>query len=354
MCISILTNPNCMNKLQITLALLLTASAAMAQKNEAYLMVYHKDQDHGLHMAYSLDGYKWTALKDDQPIMAGDTIAMQHGIRDPHIFRGPDGAFYLSMTDLHVFGQRDGYRTTEWERDGALYAWGNNRGLVLMRSTDLIHWTRTNIDFTQLPPTDDMNWPEAGCVWAPETVYDYETNQLMIHFTTRQGRGMNKIFYVYVNNDYNALTSTPHLLFEAPEGRYNVIDSDIIHVGDTYHLFYVSHERGATVKHATASNLTGPYTMDDHYRDGERQGHEAPNCWQRLGTDTYVVMYDNYSRRPMNFGFVETRDFFTYKPIGYFDEPNGRMSRTNFEEQKHGAVTYITRKELKRLLKYYQ
>ena len=30
------------------------------------------------------------------------------------------------------------------------------------------------------------------------------------------------------------------------------------------------------------------------------------------------------------------------------------MSRTNFEEQKHGAVTYITRKELKRLLKYYK
>ena len=77
---------------------------------QAYLMVYHKDQDHGLHMAVSEDGYTWTALNDDKPIFDGDTIAVQHGIRDPHIFRGPDGAFYLSMTDLHVFGLRDGKR----------------------------------------------------------------------------------------------------------------------------------------------------------------------------------------------------------------------------------------------------
>lgn len=61
---------------------------------EAYLMVYHKDADHGLHMALSSDGYTWTALNDDKPVIAGDTIAEQRGIRDPHIFRGPDGAFY--------------------------------------------------------------------------------------------------------------------------------------------------------------------------------------------------------------------------------------------------------------------
>ena len=29
------------------------------EKLEAYLMVYHKDQDHGLHMAYSEDGYTY-------------------------------------------------------------------------------------------------------------------------------------------------------------------------------------------------------------------------------------------------------------------------------------------------------
>lgn len=170
-----------MKKLTITLFLLTFASIrGFADKLDTYIMVYHKDQDHGLHMAYSEDGYTWTAINDDKPVIAGDTIAEQHGIRDPHIYRAPDGSFYVAMTDLHVFGIRDGYRKTEWERDGKKYGWGNNRGMVFMKSKDLIHWTRTNIDFTQFgkqtynvgDETFTMDWKEVGCVWAPETVYD--------------------------------------------------------------------------------------------------------------------------------------------------------------------------------------
>ena len=91
---------------------------------------------------------------------------------------------------------------------------------------------------------------------------------------------------------------------------YSVIDSDIIPFGGKWHLFYVSHEKTATVKHATADRLTGPYIMDNNYDDGERQGHEAPNCWKRIpkhegDTATYVVMFDNYHHRPHNFGFVD-------------------------------------------------
>lgn len=316
-----------------------------------YLMVYHKDQDHGLHMAVSYDGYNWTGLNGDRPIIAGDTIAVQKGIRDPHIFRGPDGAFYLAMTDLHIYAKREGYRDTEWERDGRKFGWGNNRGLVVMRSTDLRNWTRTNLDFSSLGVIDGNDWGQVGCVWAPETVYDYETNQYMVHFTTRFGNGRNVIYYVYMNNDFTQMTSQPKLLFQAPEGKYNVIDSDIIKVADTYHLFYVSHEHGATPRHAYSSNITGPYTMDDTYYDGERQGHEAPNCWKRIGQDVWVVMFDNYHIKPMNFGFVETRDFFTYHPIGYFGEQ--KMTRNGFEEQKHGSVIWLTKKEVDMMLKCY-
>lgn len=315
----------------------------------AYLMVYHKDQDHGLHMAVSFDGYEWIGLNGDKAMIGGDTISVQKGIRDPHIFRGPDGAFYLAMTDLHVFGKRDGYRDTEWERDGKKYGWGNNRGLVLMKSTDLVNWTRTNLDFSALGVIDGNDWGEVGCVWAPETVYDYETNQLMVHFTTRFGNGKNIIYYVYMNDDFTEMTSTPKLLFQAPDMKYNVIDSDIIKVADTYHLFFVTHEAGATPRHAYSKQITGPYTIDDTYFDGEKRGHEAPNCWKRLGTDTYVVMFDNFRMKPMNFGFVETRDFFTYTPIGYFGE--GKMTRKGFEEQKHGAVIHLTKAEAKKLIK---
>lgn len=344
----------------------------------AYLMVYHKDCDHGLHMAVSFDGRTWTSLKNDAPIISGDSIAVQHGIRDPHIFRGIDGAFYLAMTDLHLFTQKkfesdaryskvSEYRDTEWERDGAKYGWGNNRGLVLMKSYDLINWTRTNLDFSSLKcPTgifdfhgNPVPWSEVGCVWAPETVYDYEAGRLFVHFTTRMKSGANIIYYAYMNDAFTDFVSDPKPLFEAPLNHngvpaYNVIDSDIRKVGDTYHLFYVSHEKTATVKHATSKNITGPYTMDEAYNDGEKEGHEAPNCWKLNGEERYIVMFDNYHRHPHNFGFVETTDFKTFTPIGYFDADGSPMKRVNFAEQKHGAVVPLTVAEANMLLKRFK
>lgn len=314
----------------------------------AYLMIYHKDADHGLHMAISHDGYTFTALNQDKPIIAGDTIAEQHGIRDPHIFRAPDGMFYMAMTDLHVFGLRDGIRTTQWERDGQKYGWGNNRGLVLMKSKDLIHWKRTNLDFQKL----GGKWKEVGCVWAPELVYDQEKQKILMHFTTRFGNGKNMIYAVYMNDDFDQMEGEPQLLFSSPENRYNVIDSDIIKVGDLYHLFYVSHENGARIKHATSSRINGPYKMDDLYDDGITVSHEAPNCWKRINEKKWVIMHDNFSIKPHNFGFTETTDFVHYTPIGYFDK--GKMKRTNFSEQKHGAVIWLTKKEVKRLEKQWK
>jgi hypothetical protein len=67
-----------------------------------------------------------------------------------------------------------------------------------------------------------------------------------------------------------------------------------------------------------------------------------------------VVMFDNYTRRPHNFGFVETTDFQTFTPIGYFDEENSPMKRANFSEQKHAAVAPLTVKEAKKLEKYWK
>lgn len=334
------------------------------RKMAGYVMVYHKDADHGLHMAYSWDGYTWTALNDDRPIMAGDTIAVQKGIRDPYIFRNPkDGAFLAAMTDLHVFGQRDGVRTTEWERDGKLYDWGNNRGLVLLRSTDLIHWQRTNLDFSALTsPTGEVDadgkpisWKDVGCVWAPEMIFDETKKQVMLYFTTRFFRGRNHIRYVYMNDGFTAMTSEPAFLFSAPRDengnlKSNMIDADITKIGNTFHLF--STENGHP-RHSTSTSLTGPYVTDYSFDDGVPQVHEAPMVWKLIGQQKWILMQDRYSMQPHNFYFCETTDFKTFRPLGYFDEPNCPLKRTNFSEQKHGAVVQVTKKELKKLIAHW-
>ena len=83
------------------------AHVTPASKQSAYLMVYFKDDTHSLYFATSRDGHAFTDVNAGRPILSGQSIADQKGVRDPHIMRGPDGAFYMAMTDLHVYGQRD-------------------------------------------------------------------------------------------------------------------------------------------------------------------------------------------------------------------------------------------------------
>ena len=124
--------PKKLKSLLVFSILFLFANTVLAQKTKnpkeknmgAYLMVYFKDDTHGLYMALSKDGYSFTDVNNAKPIIAGDTIAEQKGIRDPYIYRAPDGMFYLALTDLHIYAQKAGFRTTEWERDGKQYGWG--------------------------------------------------------------------------------------------------------------------------------------------------------------------------------------------------------------------------------------
>ncbi|MBN1904026.1 MAG: glycoside hydrolase family 43 protein [Deltaproteobacteria bacterium] len=304
-----------------------------------YLMVYFKDETQCAYMAVSPDGYTFTDLNNGKPIFKGEELAEQKGVRDPHITRGPDGAFYLAMTDLHIFGKMAGFRDTKWERPEEKYGWGNNRAIVLMKSFDLIHWTHSNIRI-------DRKFPELGdigCSWAPETVYDEEKGKMMVYFTIRAGNGDCHMYYSYTDDDFTRLETTPKPI-ENLEG----IDGDITKVGDRFHMYYVSQ---AKILHAVSDRINKGYKSESDRIDPETVDTEAPNLFKRLGTDAYVLMYDVYGARPNNMGFSETTDFVNYIDKGHFNE--GVMKGTNFERPKHGAVTYLTRDELKAIAKHW-
>ena len=80
-----------------------TCIAAAAQAEEAYLFSYFSDREFGgrsgesagLHLAYSYDGLKWTALNDDKPLLVPE-VGKDRLMRDPSICRGPDGTFHWS------------------------------------------------------------------------------------------------------------------------------------------------------------------------------------------------------------------------------------------------------------------
>lgn len=304
-----------------------------------YLLVYFKDQNQSAYMAISSDGYTFTDVNNGNPIFLGTELAEQKGVRDPHITRGPDGAFYLAMTDLHIFGQRAGFRDTEFQRPAEKYGWGNNRALVLLKSYDLINWTHTSFRV-------DTAFPELGdidCSWAPETVFDPEVGKMMVYFTIRYDNKDCHLYYSYANDSFTKLETTPKRITEI-----GGLDGDITKVGNQYHLFYVTN---AKVLHSVSDKINEGYKTDTTRIDPEKVSTEAPNLFKRLGTNTYVLMYDVYGTRPSNMGFSETSDFITYKNIGRFNE--GVMKTTNFEGPKHGAVTYLTKKELKAIAEHW-
>ena len=298
-----------------------------------YVMVYFKDQTQCGYMAISRDGYTFTDINGGQPVFDGTLLAEQKGVRDPHITRGPDGAFYIAMTDLHIFGQRASFRETEWQRPVEKYGWGNNRALVLMKSYDLIYWTHS--DFCV-----DTAFPELGdidCSWAPETIYDEKADKMMVYFTIRYNNKNANIYSSYANEDFTKLETIPKIIPDI-----GGIDGDITRVGDKFHLYYVSNAR---ILHAVSDKINTGYVSETDKINPDRENTEAPNLFKRLGTDTWVLMYDVYGARPNNMGFSETKDFVTYNHLGRFNE--SVMKGTNFERPKHGAVTYMTLDELK-------
>lgn len=318
----------------------LKKTKAVKEKDYAgYLLVYFKDKDQSAYMAVSTDGYTFTDINSGNPVFIGSKLAEQKGVRDPHITRGPDGAFYLAMTDLHIAGKRAGFRDTDWERPVEKYGWGNNRAIVLMKSYDLIHWTHS--DFRV-----DKAFPELGdidCSWAPETIYDPAKKKMMVYFTIRYNNKECHMYYSYTNDDFTKLETVPQKITDI-----GGIDGDLTKVGNLYHLFYVSNAR---ILHSSSDKINQGFVANETQINPDKISTEAPNMFRRIGTNTYVLMYDVYGARPSNMGFSETTDFVNFTNIGRFNE--GVMKTTNFTSPKHGAVTYLTKKELKAIAAYW-
>ena len=324
------------------------AKAPLDRDLKGYLFVYFKDETHSIHFATSTDGYTFTDINAAQPVLLGSDIAEQKGVRDPHIMRGPDNAFYMAMTDLHINARQAGYRTTEWERPGE-YGWGNNRALVFMKSYDLIHWTRATVRIDNLFP----GLKDIGAAWAPQTIFDAEKNKLMVYFTTRHMGAPNYMVYAYADDAFTTLVSEPKQLFTYPDAQKSAIDGDITKVGDKYHLFYVAHDVPGGLRHAMSDKINQGYRYEPKKVDPETVSCEAPMIWRRLGSDRYVLMFDVFGTTPNNMGFSETTDFVNYTPIGRFNEKDSPMKSTNFSGPKHGAVMHLTSDELKRLTTYF-
>ena len=311
--------------------------AAQPDENECsrYLFAYFEGSGEGrlqehLRFALSRDAVNWRALNDNRPVVASDTIAKTQGIRDPHILRGENGEYLIVATDMNTV------------RDG----WNQNPGIVLMRSTDLVHWTHAYIDLPNAYPAfSDAYW-----VWAPQVIYDETAGKYMIYFTlqrTGDGRSTLITYYAYANDDFTAFDSAPRQLFAA---KYGSIDNDIIKGPDgRWHLFYKGNtkdRRGNEIQNgiqqAVSDQLTGPYTEDFIYLDAYANNStvvEGSSTFKLIGEQKYILMYDLYSAG--RYEYQTSTDLMTWTQTP--------CSFTKDFMPRHGSVIPITLDEAKSL-----
>ena len=315
-------------KLTCLSALLLTGistvKAAKVEKNSAYLFTYFTGNsvpEEQIRFAVSEDGLKFTALNNGEPVIKSSDISRTGGVRDPHILRGADGkSFYMVVTDMT-----------------SSKGWDSNRGMVLLKSNDLINWTSAKVHI----PEAFSEFADVDRVWAPQTIYDPEVGKYMVYFSMkRKGSHADIIYYAYANKDFTALETTPKQLFYHPEGK-SCIDGDIVFHNGKYHMFFKTEGHGNGIKKAIADKLTGEWKMIDKYYQQTNHAVEGSGLFKLNNSNDWILMYDVYMNG--RYEFCRSSDLENFSLIK-------EGVSMNFHP-RHGTVLPITKSEYNRLLK---
>lgn len=322
------------------------AGVSGKNKYNSYLFAYFSSNSpdgEQVRYAVSEDGFNYKALNAGRPVIASEDIALTKSIRDPHILRAEDGkTFYMVLTDMR-----------------SSLGWQSNDGLILMKSTDLINWQHTTIDFpSRFPGLHGFDRKNLHAVWAPQTIWDPKEQKYMIYYSIgrhdweypvgERFQPYFKLYYSYANEDFTDITE-PKLLFDFGTAS---IDGDIVYdaKNQEYILFFKDEglptinngfKTNNGVMRATGKNLTGPYTVEYRHVHGTNEFPvEGSSVFPLVRSDEYVLMYDCYAK-----GYYQ---FCKSKDLKNFVFVQNTETKGDFTP-RHGSVIRITKKERERL-----
>jgi len=285
-----------------------------------YLFTYFTGNNiaqEAIRFAISTDGLNYKALNNNQPVITSASISLTGGVRDPHILRGEDGHFYMVVTDMV-----------------SANGWSSNRGMVLLKSANLVDWTSATV---HIPTAFAAEFGNVDRVWAPQTIYDPKVGKYMVYFSMRKGSAdYDKIYYAYANASFTALETVPQQLFFHPTGGA-CIDGDIVFHDGKYHLFFKTEGSGNGIKKAVSENLTSGYVMLDRYLQQTSSGVEGSCIFRLSNTDEWILMYDVYTAG--YYQFTRSMDMENFSAIA----TNGVSMDFN---PRHGTVIPLTQHEL--------
>ena len=290
-----------------------------------YLFVHftgeHEDGEQ-IYMALSRDGLHFTDLSRE-PVLRSD-VGMR-GVRDPFPVRDPHtGKVYILATDLRISAGL-GWGAAQYE---------GSRDIVVWESENLVAWSPAR--------AVTVGIPEAGCVWAPEAVYDPGRDAFFVFFASMVRTGEEEPkqrIYACTTKDFVTFTE-PVQWIERPG---HIIDTTVFEEGGR--LFRVSGDDATKrLLFETADSLRGEWTTVPSETLAALPGVEGPETYLLPDGRTRCLIADDIWRGlgylPMVTGAPGRED---WRLLGAGEYDMGGLKK------RHGGVLRITEEEVLRL-----
>ncbi len=276
-----------------------------------------------VYFSVSRDGLHWRELNGGEPVLRSEIGEM--GARDPFLIRSPwegkdgSGKFYLIATDLRIEAGKG------WE--AAQYS--GSRDILVWESQDLVSWRG--------PKAHTVGIPGAGCVWAPEAVYDEEQDAILVFWASMVDKKQR--IYASYTRDFKSF-SQPFLFLEKEN---HVIDSTIIRTEEGYYR-YTKDETVKTICIDFSENL-----HPEDFREvksetlGSLYGVEGPEIF-RLDQGQWCLIVDRFAAGKGYLPLVTDR-----LDSGEFRILDDSEFDMGVSVKRHGGVIPITAEEYDRL-----
>ena len=216
---------------------------------QGYLFVYFTGENTAdgeqIYFALSDDGLHWKDCNQGKPVLISDIG--EKGARDPYIIKDVHGrGYYLIATDLRI-------ATGKGWADSVT---NGSKSFVLWKSKDLINWSK--------PQLIEAAVENAGCLWAPEIIYDKKRDDYFIFFASNVKEDGEKEpkqrIYSVRTKDFETFTKAKKYI----ERDNHVIDTTIVEHKGMYYRF--------------SKNETTKYVEIDRADDLESDNFETVNC----------------------------------------------------------------------------
>ncbi len=283
-----------------------------------------------IYFAISEDGLHWTdCTEKEQPVLR--TELGEKGARDPFIIRDVHGnGYYLIATDLRI-------ATGKGWTDSVI---NGSRSILIWKSEDLINWSE--------PRLVEVGIPEAGCVWAPEVVYDRKREDYFIFFASNvkengEDEAKQRIYFTRTK-DFEHFSETKKYIERAD----HVIDTTIIEHEGLYYR-YSKNETSKRIEIDVADDLeAAEFKPIESETLAQLFGVEGPEIYPLPEEGKWCLIVDR---------FMEGKG---YLPLVTDNLATGEFRILTVEEfdmgsnrKRHGGVLKLTGEEYKRLKEYY-